>query len=63
MPTPKHREPLVKKAIVVTERQWDALEGRAREQERSVSFLVREAIDGYLLTCAAPEPEKVETPA
>lgn len=48
MPAQKHREPLVKKAVVVAARQWDALEVRAKEEERSVSHFVREAIDGYL---------------
>lgn len=68
MPMPKHREPLVKKAVSVAVRQWDALEERARAEDRSVSHFVREAIDGYLEAdqdkdLAAPDAEKLAVPA
>lgn len=64
MPMPKYREPLVKRAVSITERQAGALEEMAKEEQRSVSHFVREAIDGYLdlpdITplVDAPEPQK-----
>jgi len=47
MPMPKHREPLVKTSVSITERQQAALEDRARKEDRPVSHFVREALDGY----------------
>lgn len=47
MPMPKHREPLVKTSVSITERQQIALEERARKEDRPVSHFVREALDGY----------------
>lgn len=65
MPRPKHHEPLVKKMVVVAERQWEALETCAEQRPGSnVSQFVREALDYYLDHPAAtllhehPDPER-----
>lgn len=59
MPRMKHPEPLVTKAVVMAQRQLDALEERASTEERSVSYFVREALDSYLEN-PATNPRPVE---
>lgn len=49
MPKPKHHETLVKKMVVVAERQWDTLEAEVKAgKARSVSESVRDALDKWL---------------
>lgn len=49
MPKPKHHETLVKKMVVVAERQWDALDAEVKGGgAKSVSELVRVALDRWL---------------
>lgn len=48
MPRRRHPEPLVKKMVKVTARQWDALEGEAAKlSTHSVSEVLRNAIDRW----------------
>ncbi len=62
MPMPKHREPLVKTSVSITERQQAALEDRARKEDRPVSHFVREALDGYFdVSTEIPNAIEAET--
>jgi len=56
--TPRQNEPLVKTAVVVTRSQIERLRERGKEEDRSVSYYVRTAIDRTYpeTTEAADEP-------
>jgi predicted transcriptional regulator len=53
-PTPSP-EPLVQRTVHLRASHIERLERLAREQERSLTFLVRDAVEAYLAPQSAPE--------